>query len=178
MESSIDSMDVPQQDDLIKVRAVVRALRAGVARSELGQIAGLSGRHVRYTLHAARTLGLTRQIDDVWSATEAAGELLEQPAGSPAERAWLFRSIADNAQLMTLAPSLLERDAPTLDALAGRLQTLTGLAQSTAQRRALTLLSWRDQVIEAAVEVAPTPTLAPTPPREHVGPPRQMGLFD
>ncbi len=163
MDTVIDSIDVPQQDDLSKVRAVVRELRGGASKADLSDKVALSGRHVRYTLHAARTLGLTRQIGEEWSTTDSAGELLGYPEGSGAEREWLQARIAGNATLTALAPTLLTGDAPTVEGLAERLSTMTGLSASTAYRRAITLLSWREQVW--------TP-----PPPEGIDP-AQMSLF-
>ena len=146
----IQSIDVPQQDNLSTVRTVVGALWQGVGTAQLGDVSGLSRRHLRYTLHAARTLGWATLNDDVWEPTKAGEQLLAEREGSAAEQARFRDSIASNQVLGTLAPDLLDPHAPGRDVLTARMQRLAGLSETTASRRAATLLRWREQVIAAA----------------------------
>lgn len=168
----IDSLDIPQQDDLQKVRSVVAAVHDGTAVRELPATTGISRRHVRYTLHAARTLGwLALEPEDVWTMAPPGVALLEHAAGSPAERAAMQQAVSASPALEALAPDLFTRTPPPLEELATRLMDRSSLSASTAQRRAMTILAWREQT------VAPEPPVAPKaePPRAKGG--DQMSLF-
>ena len=145
--TQIDSVFVPQQDDLGKIRALVSALERGVSRDDLGEAAGLSRRHVRYTLQAARTLGLTQLDGDAWSLTDRAGVLLRTPVGSEAERAMWESAVSGSPALSTLVPELLDPTELKLQVVAARLMERCGLSLSTAVRRAMTLLAWRDALL-------------------------------
>lgn len=180
MNRTIESVDVPQQDDLGKVRAVIRAIEDGVSRAGLAEAAGLSSRHLRYTLHAARTLGLAARRGEAWVVTQPGMDLLARTVGSSEERDWLRTTIATNRVIHEVAPDLFDDDPPSAEALAERLTERTGLSPSTAARRALTLLSWREQaavepwavVAGVDLEAAPEPEPEPGP-----APGDQMTLF-
>lgn len=177
MYEHIDSVDIPQQDKLTKVRAVVEAISRGVARDGLADAAALSPRHVRYTLHAARTLGWATRSGDNWTITPRGVELLAKAPGTAAEKEICRLSISGCHAIHSVVPELLESKEVELETVAARLITFAGLSRSTAQRRAITLLSWREQVLpeqeKIAVEVAPA---APSPVRPS-GPIAQLDLF-
>lgn len=156
MDTIIETIDVPQQDDFTKIRAVVGALAAGTAPSELRGTAKLTQRHVRYTLHAARILGWANTEDGLsWHVTGAGEDLLTLEAGSGAEKSWMRRSVAQNPLLKAMVPKLMLDDAPDINTLGEHLMNLTGLSPSTAFRRAMTLLAWRTALMEEQVAVAP-----------------------
>lgn len=160
----MQSVDVPQQDDLGKVRAIVEALSNGVVRESLEKATGISPRHVRYTLHAARVLGWVRTTGAVWSATPSGRGLLCQTPGSDDELAWCRRAVAGTTVVREVVPQLLENPPLEAEDLAERLHTLTGLSRSTAHRRALTLMTWRHRLVPDAAELAPPePAVVPAP---------------
>ena len=146
--TTIASIDVPQQDDLAKVRSVVAALHTGTPQDELSTVTGISKRHTQYTLHAARVLGWVMRAGQKWLPTRAGVELLDRPAGSVREREYCRRTIDQNQTIRALAPGLLA-GALDIDPLATRLQSVAGLSASTAQRRALTLITWRDALAQS-----------------------------
>jgi hypothetical protein len=58
-KSGIQSVDIPQADDLATIRRVVEAAsRVGPGMPELEVETGYSDRHIRYRIQAARTIGL------------------------------------------------------------------------------------------------------------------------
>jgi len=171
----IASVDLPQQDSLAKVRAVVVGLASGINKAGLGEVASLSPRHVRYTLHAARTLGFVSQSGDVWATTDRGMGLLSMNAGTDAEHDYFVLAVRHCAALKALVPELLEGKAPELDVLARRMVDRSGLSLSTAQRRAITLLAWREQLVPEVVAEAPAPVrVEPARPKRAAA---QLDLF-
>ena len=141
---TLDSACVPQADDLDKVRAVVDAVAAGARDSaEIASRTGFSTRHVEYRVRAAALLGLVRQGSVGMEVSPAGAALLRTRITSERERLLLLRAIDDSATLKSLAPDLNDEPPPSLEVLAERIEVATGLARSTAQRRASTLLTWR-----------------------------------
>jgi hypothetical protein len=166
MSTQIPSVDVPQQDDLVKIRAVVAALKEGVPATEMRGVAGLTQRHVRYTLHAARVLGWVTEDNEEWSATEQGAALLGHEAGSGAERSCIRSSVEQSRVLQSICPELLGRRVPSVEQLADRLGRIVALSPSTAQRRALTLVAWHEQIVTEPQ----TPSVADTKPDAAVSP--------
>ncbi|MFT7624792.1 MAG: hypothetical protein ACI9WU_003982 [Myxococcota bacterium] len=154
MELAIDSACIPQQDDLGKVRDLVAAMHRGVPRAELGDVVGLSSRHVRYTLHAARALGLTVQDGKAWNITPTVADLLGVEAASDSEKQVLRRLVSDSPALMAVVPELFTDSSLELETLGERLMEKAGFSGSTAMRRAMTLLAWRDALQPVEVKIA------------------------
>jgi len=152
MGYSIATLDIPQQDNLTKIRLMVDALQHGYEGEALRKHTGLTQRHVRYTFHAARVLGWIMQLGQRWIPTRAGQELLSLPPGSVREQQWVRKSLQSNSLVGQLAPNLWSDSAPSIDSLAGHLQELSGLSDSTAFRRALTLLAWRDSLTESQAD--------------------------
>ena len=181
---TIATLDVPQHDDLAKLRALVEALNDGTEPSALGAAAGLTRRHVEYALHAGRILGwVSRSDDQTWSITGAGEALLGHPAGSDGERRFMRDAVMATALVRDIVPGLLDRTAPDEASVAGRLMAAAGLSPSTAARRALTLRLWREQLVAAEAASEPEPTAPPEPPvvaapPSPAGPPSQLSLWD
>lgn len=139
--------DVPQTSQLRHVRQVVAAVADGATAPErVPPKARLSLRHVYYGLHTARVLGFLTRVARRWEVTAEGLALLTAGPGTGAEQAVLGAAIEGCAEVQVLAPGLLGADPPTEESLTGRIAQRTGLARATAQRRAATLLSWREQV--------------------------------
>jgi hypothetical protein len=149
--SSLESTAVPQADDLDKVRAVIAAIAEGADNSgSVAEHTGFSLRHVEYRMRAARLLGL---LDDAGHPTRDAGSLLATPSSSEDERLLWRRAIEGNATLNELAPDLFARQPPTRTQLAERIAECTAMAQSTAMRRASTLLTWRRRLASRQLDL-------------------------
>lgn len=134
----------PQADRLGLVRAAVAAIEDGASTSAKVAIAtGVAPRHARYCLHAARVLGLIENEEaPVISARGAA--LLAVPADSDEERAVFCQAIRESEPLGGLSEELLApSNEPSIAELARKIQAHDGGSESTAERRAQTLLCWR-----------------------------------
>jgi hypothetical protein len=165
------TIDIPQANDLAKVRAVVAAVAHGAQTlPDVIERTGYSLRHVEYRVHAARILGFVRIEDEgALVATAAAERLLATGERTHDERAAFAQAIEASPELKVLAPELLGRQAPLADDLCERLIAVAGLSPATAMRRALGLLAWRRQVLDQVL-----PTAAPVPAASG---PLQLTLF-
>ncbi|MFV8754201.1 restriction endonuclease [Nannocystaceae bacterium ST9] len=124
------------------------AVRDGVTNpATLQECLGVDARHFGYTRAAAELLGMI-EVDEQrrLSSTGLGDRLLATSAGSDEERA-VFRFAVTHARALRPFHSFLSgNDELALERLAERLSTLTGMAPSTARRRALTLERWRRQI--------------------------------
>lgn len=130
----LEATHVPQADDLSRVIRYVRAVSTYESSQEE---AGFEGRDAQYYAHAARILGLIDVVGTITSVGRSvidAHEPLERIAecfeATPVARAW-----AEFAN----AESVWDVDA---ESAASMLATISGLAESTTQRRASTLRAW------------------------------------
>jgi hypothetical protein len=143
----IDSQDIPQADNLKSIRQIVDAIGAGASSAEqVEQQTQIAPRHVSYGLHAARILGWVEQRGG-FVVTVLGAELRRTSAGGEEERACFRKSFKQSPILQALAPELLAPQPPSREALTKHIETLSGLAQATADRRAQALLSWRNQMM-------------------------------
>ncbi|MBS2017024.1 MAG: AAA family ATPase [Deltaproteobacteria bacterium] len=140
-------MPVPQADSLPKLRHFVEQVVAGATIEEAGRRVELKGRHISYFLAAAFALGLLVRRGVQLVATPRARSLLDSEPQTEGEAAAWRRAIERSVILGEVAPSLLGPAKPTKDALSARIAKFSGLAQSTATRRAETLLRWRNHVL-------------------------------
>lgn len=133
------------------------AIRDGVTNpATLQECLGVDARHFGYTRAAAELLGLVVTDDQRrLSLTSLGDRLLATSAGSDEERD-VFRFAITHARALRPFQSFLSgRDELALDRLADRLTSLTGLAPSTARRRARTLARWRLQISDERKREAP-----------------------
>lgn len=178
----MDTLDVPQADDLAKVRRVLQALAELSTEGPAGLMAitdrtAYSRRHTGYRLHAARILGLLRfEGEDALVLSDLGHRLLEAAPDSADERAVWARAVERSAPLAIIAPDLLDAGPLTAATLAERMEVLVSFGASTALRRAGCLLSWRRQILGLVVpDAAP-----PAEPATHAGadaPRGQLSLF-
>lgn len=150
----LESTAVPQADDLDKVRAVVALVADGVTEATaLARRTGFSLRHVEYRLRAAQSLGLVDAARTDAGPTAEGRALLATPAGSEDERQIYRSAIARCLALEALAPDLFDRTPPSRDELASRIVASTAMAESTARRRASTLLAWRRRLASRQLDL-------------------------
>jgi predicted ATPase len=140
--------EVPQVDDLAKVRAAVAEVHGSASNTTL------SSRHLQYARNAAGTLGLIRRdLDDRWVTTPLGEQLLSVPPRSDAERDVLRRAISESRVIEALAPGLLAEVPPTLERVTEAIEVRAQLATATARRRAREILGWRDQLLVRPTEL-------------------------
>jgi hypothetical protein len=155
----LESKDIPQADSLENVRRIIDAVADGAkTKADVAERTGINPRHVLYGLHTARVLGFLVEEEGGGFGVTAGGTTLRQsPAGSTAERDAFRTAIQDSEIIDSIAPQLLSDKPPTHDAITQKIVKLSGLSDSTAGRRAQTLISWRTQIVGG-------PVLAPPPP--------------
>lgn len=138
---------MPQADRLENIRQLVAAAKEGIQHpAALRELLGVDERHFAYYRRAAIILGLLADRDDgSLSITETGRALLGTKEKSVEERAALFQAITESRALKQFR-SFFEGDKLSLQHLAARLEQLTGLSSATAERRARTLIRWRDYI--------------------------------
>lgn len=162
MDEELISIDIPQADNVSLIRAVTELVGKGVGNVHgLASRLGVTPRHATYCQNAARILGWIELRDDQLlldagvagapkfvspsssarpRVTELGTQLLQSEPGSPDERSIVYRSILGSASLTrVLGPS---PGAMTSDAIVARIRALTGLSDSTAERRARSIQAW------------------------------------
>jgi hypothetical protein len=142
------SVDIPQVDRLANIRHFAIAIRDGVSNSAtLHECLGVDARHLSYTRVASEMLGIISVGDERSVSLTPLGErLLATKVGSDEERE-VFHWAITHAPALRPFKSFLSGDGElALGRLADRVSALTGMARSTARRRARTLLRWREQI--------------------------------
>lgn len=137
---------MPQADSLPMIRRVAEAVnddKQGVPA--ISKRTGFSERHVRYRLQAARILGLLA-VD--LSITPRGRRLIETAPGSADELEILRECVRASKVMTSLAPALLANEKLEVAAVSKRIQSLAGLSQATADRRAVVLRAWQRQLVE------------------------------
>ncbi len=148
MIQELHSADVPQEDNLTDVRRTVEAIGSGLEDTQgIAERTKRSRRHAGYAVNAAIVLGWV-EAGDALVTTEQGRKLLATAEGSEAERAAYREAIEKSPSVSAIAPALLGADPLERNTIAEQISKLAGLAKSTAERRAQTLLSWRRQVLE------------------------------
>lgn len=163
----VPSADVPQANQLGKVRQLVELAQGGRASpAQLRRSLGLDSRHVAYYRRAAEVLSLVESPEGSALRTTAAGEaLLRTEENSDAERQTLLEAIRGAASLRPFLSYLEGTEALSTDALRRRISEVSGLGDATALRRASSLEQWRAYLVGApAKRSAPSP-LDELPPR-------------
>jgi predicted AAA+ superfamily ATPase len=140
----ISSADVAAEP-YSRVRDAIRAVLGGA--SSAGEVASALGwpiEHGRYALHAGRLVDWVRLIEgsERWEATPEGARLLELSAGSEAEQAAIWDALCRSPAWVKLVPELGRARLPTRAVLLERLREVSGLAQSTAEKRARIADGW------------------------------------
>ena len=174
----MNTVDVPQANDLSTVRQVVAAVASGAF--DLKAVAGwttFSRRHTQYRVHAARILALVTMDDlGVLALTAMGQRLLDTAPDSESERVAFGDAILHSPTMRRLAPKLLDPEPPTQDEIAQNLVKQAHLGAATARRRAGGLLTWRRRVLN---EPYPIPGQLDEEEEGVDGKPtRQLSLFE
>lgn len=144
----IPGNDIPQADNLLRLRLSIDAIAAGMKTQEqIVEYTRITSRHVAYALHAARVLGFLNQ-EPSYRLTDMGRALCATRRMSDEERACIKQAYARSPVLTRLAPGLFDEPGPSLETIAGNIEEHARLARATARRRAQTLLSWRIQILE------------------------------
>ncbi len=169
----MQTLDIPQANDLDTVRRVVHAVLRGCKTVEaIEDWTQFSRRHVQYRLHAARVLGLVHMEGDEPLLTTMGEALMDCAKGTAEERQLWARVIEQCAVVQLVAPDLLARSAPDIEDLTERLFKNSRLGAETARRRASGLLAWRRHVLGESLEKAPRHPASQPPPKPHGAPER------
>ncbi|MCA9538153.1 MAG: hypothetical protein KC620_04665 [Myxococcales bacterium] len=172
----MQTLDVPQANDLDTVRAVVHAAWRGAGNLDaIADFTGFSRRHTHYRAHAARILGLLRVEEDEVFLTPLGERLVGTDPHTDKERMVLGQAVEQSPVMQVLAPDLLGREPPSIDDLAERLFQECKLSTTTARRRANGLLAWRRRVLGHALKGWPEP--APAEPAKPKTKGEQLSLF-
>ena len=141
------TLDVPQADRLGNVRQLVAAIRDGIDHAAtLLELLDVDHRHFLYYRQAAVILGVVEfNARGELCVTSFGQRLLASAEGSPDERLVFADAIAQARALRPFA-SFFAGEPLDLPTLTRRLEVLTGLSHSTAERRAHTLIKWRRYV--------------------------------
>jgi hypothetical protein len=141
------TVDVPQADRLENVRQLIAAAKEGIQHSAtLRELLGVDERHFAYYRRAATILGLlVDEEDGTLVLTERARVLLGTKERSNEERR-LFHEAIIGARGLKPFQSFFEGDEISFEEISHRLGQLTGLSKTTADRRAQTLMRWREYV--------------------------------
>lgn len=161
------SVDVPQANRLENVRQLAAAVRDGIHHpAALQELLDVDTRHFAYYKQAATIIGIV--ADDESGAlelTDAGRRLLATRERSDDERQ-CFRALIVAARALRPFSSFFQGEAATVEEIAHRLGVLSGLAHTTALRRAHTLFQWRRYIDgeprgAGAQEIASLPDIAP-----------------
>jgi hypothetical protein len=139
--------DIPQADRLAHLRRLALAIRDGVSHpATLQEYLDVDARHFNYYRQGAELLALVELRESRLSLTTLGDRLLATGEGSLDERAVFRHAIAQARPLAPFAP-FFAGERMTVTQLARRIRSLSGLARSTARRRAQTLDRWRRYLI-------------------------------
>jgi hypothetical protein len=123
------------------------AIRDGVSHpATLQEYLGVDARHFNYYRQGAELLALVEPRERALQLTSLGDRLLATGEGSLDERAVFRQAIAQAQPLAAFAP-FFAGERMSVTQLAGRIRSLSGLARSTAHRRAQTLDRWRRYLI-------------------------------
>lgn len=185
----MQTLDIPQANDLNTVRRVVHAVMRGQLDMDgVADFTGYSRRHTQYRVHAARVLDFVELLEGgELRLTDRGRSLLDTTPGSTDERVVLSKAIERSPAIQRVAPDLLGRTPPGLEELADRLFKDSKLGSETARRRANGLLAWRRHVLGHVLKgqgrhpaSAPPPARPAKPARPAPPPPddgEQLSLF-
>lgn len=120
----------------------------GVSDPErLARALHLSLRHVGYYRHAGRILGWLTSEEPL-RVTPLGRSLLTTQFGSPSEAVVMEHAVRSTQAASRVAPDLFNFQGPSLDELTDRIIRATALSPTTSQRRAQSLLAWRDRILQ------------------------------
>jgi hypothetical protein len=145
----IPGNDLPQADNLQRVRLVVAAVAAGhPTKNEVIAFTRHSLRHVSYALHAARVLGFLDLDGKVYRLTPSGRVLCTTRRMSEEERSCFREAYSRSPILQAVAPGLFDEPGPSDEEITATIERRGRLSRETARRRARALRSWRMQILD------------------------------
>lgn len=149
-QDHIPGSDIPQADNLQRVRLVINAVAAGFpTQAQILKRTRIPLRHASYSLHAARLLGFLEKTDRTTYQLTEKGRMLCSSRRMSEEERTIFRDACNQCEiLMVLAPGLLSKQPPSVEIICDTIERRGRLSHATAHRRARALLSWRAQLLE------------------------------
>lgn len=149
MTISALAAELPQADRLDEIRMLVGLVRDHPDGIDVaGRRLRLDDRHMSYYLRAAVTLGLLQSTGERRIVTELGERLLASAAMSADEMMILCQGIAQSPVLTPFHGYLLRGESMSSEELVRIIQALFGLSESTALRRAKTLIAWRKRLAQ------------------------------
>lgn len=138
------TLDVPQADRMSNIRQLVAAVRDGIEHAGmLLELLNVDRRHFLYYRQAAVILGVIEfNARGGVLVTSLGQRLLATSEGSREERQ-VFGEAVGLARALRPFASFFAGEPLDLATLTRRLEVLTGLSRTTAERRAHTLIKWR-----------------------------------
>ncbi|WP_394836277.1 DUF262 domain-containing protein [Pendulispora rubella] len=147
----MQSRDIPQTNRFERIRTVLQSIHDGAKESlRVDEKTGIGMRHASYALNTARILGWLEEDSHEYALTESGRSFLATETGSDVERSTLRAAVLASRVVRELTPNLLdEQHAPSIEGVALAIRRNTpNMSESTAYRRAQTLLSWRQQILQ------------------------------
>jgi len=136
----------PQAKSLAKIRRFIDEAAGGVEVDVAGKAIGLAPREIDYHAAAAEALRLAARAAGSLELLPLGRKLLATEPGSTEEALIWRTAIEESPTLRAVAPLAFGRGAPTKPQLVERIIS-RGLAASTADHRAGTLLRWRRELL-------------------------------
>jgi hypothetical protein len=135
----IPGNDLPQADNLQRVRLVVAAVAAGhPTKNEV----------IAHTLHAARVLGFLDLDGKTYRLTPSGRALCATRRMSEEERSCFREAYSRSPILQAVAPGLFDEPGPSDEEITATIERRGRLSHETARRRARALRSWRMQILD------------------------------
>ncbi len=144
----LSSKDVPQADNLDAVRKIIEAINMGYFDvKSISNETGFSPRHVNYRISSAEILGcIDRYMGN--NITSKGVKWLKIESGSEEESNYLKYLIEETKVFRFVVPDLFSNDRPNKNLLTKRIADFVVLSETTAVRRASTLIAWSNRVLQ------------------------------
>ncbi len=142
------SGDIPQADNLDSVKKVVEVVNNGlITQKEISLATGYSPRHVQYKIATAVILGFLEKLETI-KVTQMGKAWLQKKVASNEESVFLKKCIEQTKVYQLIARDLFDSARPDKEILAKRIMDYGNLSESTALRRASTLIAWSNRIMQ------------------------------
>ena len=145
------SGDIPQADNLDTVREIVEAVKNGFyTHQEICSVTDYSLRHVQYKISSAIILGFIEKTE-VIKLTQKGKLWLLKDKYSSAESKFLKQTIEKTKVYQLIGQDLFTSKRPDRTILTKRIMDHANLSESTARRRASTLIAWSNKILQSVI---------------------------
>ena len=142
------SGDIPQADNIDSIREIVEVVNKGIINhKDISKATGYSNRHVQYKVASAIILGFIDKTENVF-VTSNGKALLQKEKSSEKETKFLKECIKQTKFYKLIASDLFLSSRPDKNLLAKRIMDYGNLSESTAYRRAGTLIAWSNRIMQ------------------------------